>query len=95
MERSPLYFQFVSEHPRAIEEELPCTQADKATVLLAFDKGEVQEMYIGLYVASEACLVEYVLPHCELEVICRRHVVDRGAALDCARQKAEMRCRLH
>lgn len=90
MERSPLYFQFVSQHPRAIEEDLPYFNEAQATVLLAFDKGEVQEVYLGLYFPSEACLVEYVLPHYEMRALSKGTVIDRDAALSCARQKARV-----
>lgn len=87
MERSPLYFQFVSQHPRATEETLPPLPDAEATVLLVMEEGQVEKAYVGVYIESEAQLVEQVV---ELEEMQARtdDPVGREAALAYAREQA-------
>lgn len=95
MERSPLYFQFVSQHPRATEEVLPVQEDAQATALLSIDDGEVDEAYIGVYLQSQACLVEEILPRETLQSMGKTLFIDRQTALACIKRKAAMLACLH
>lgn len=89
-----MYFQFVSQYPRATEEVLPVMLGAQATVLLAIEYGKIEKIYIGVYVESEARLLEQVLLDTELQSICRNGPVDRDVALTYAKLKAVRLARL-
>ncbi|WAF85586.1 hypothetical protein NRL37_26490 [Metapseudomonas otitidis] len=90
-----MYFQFVSQHPRATEEVLPSLPEVEATVLLATCNGEVEEVYVGVYLRSEARLIEQVVPQEKIQARSFAHRADRDSAVAYARDAALKLARIH